>query len=170
MSDNTILTDKSKKELLAICSELGIQKCSSKTKNELIGLIHFREACKNTGDFAPLLLKVDKEKVDVGENVIVCVGGLEREEPYMASFLDSIRSTSGTGGGFKRIVASPLRYAGGKSKAVGLILGELPKLKHKRIVSPFFGGGSFELCVSQSLGIEAPVGPRAADAAGTVHP
>ena len=39
MSDNTILTDKSKKELLAICSELGIQKCSSKTKNELIGLI-----------------------------------------------------------------------------------------------------------------------------------
>ena len=158
MSDNTILTDKSKKDLLALCSELGIQRCSSKTKNELIGLIHFREACKNTGDFAPLFIslaeKVDKEKVDVDENVIVCVGGLEREEPYLAEFLDSIRSTSGSGMGFKRIIASPLRYAGGKSKAVGLILGELPKLKHKRIVSPFFGGGSFELCVSQSLGIE----------------
>lgn len=176
MFDNTILTDKSKKELIALCSELGIQKCSSKTKNELIGLIHFREACKNIVSFDPPFISL-AEKVDTGdaplfislaekvdnENVVLNVGQaeaakeeypLEREQPYMASFLDSIRSTSGSGGGFKRIIASPLRYAGGKSKAVGLILGELPKLKHKRIVSPFFGGGSFELCVSQSLGIE----------------
>jgi DNA adenine methylase len=75
---------------------------------------------------------------------------LEREEPYLAEFLNSIRSSTG----FKRVIESPLRYAGGKSKAVGLILDVLPKLKHKRIVSPFFGGGSFELCVSQSLGLE----------------
>ena len=160
MSDNTILADKSKKELLVLCSELGIKKCSSKTKNVLIGLIHFREACKNIVSSDPPLLslveKVEKEKEK--ENVVVSINEvldpLERDEPYLAEFLDSIRSTSGTGGGFKRIIASPLRYAGGKSKAVGLILGELPKLKHKRIVSPFFGGGSFELCVSQSLGVE----------------
>ena len=169
MSDNTILADKSKKELLVLCSELGIKKCTSKTKNVLIGLIHFRESCKNivsfeppllkvdTCDFAPLLLKVDKVVVVVGEAQSQAPKEeypLERDDPYLSEFLDSIRSTSGTGGGFKRIIASPLRYAGGKSKAVGLILSELPKLKHKRIVSPFFGGGSFELCVSQSLGVE----------------
>lgn len=162
MSDNIILADKSKKELLAICSDLGIQKCSSKNKNDLIGLIHFYKNTGNfaplfislaekvdTADFAPLLLKVDKvcqAEVPKEEYPLEC------DEPYLAEFLDSIRSNSSTG--FKRIITSPLRYAGGKSKAVGLILGELPKLKHKRIVSPFFGGGSFELCVSQSLGIE----------------
>jgi len=47
-----------------------------------------------------------------------------------------------------------LRYAGGKSKAIGLILENLPKLKEKKIVSPFFGGGSVELCLSQMLGIK----------------
>ena len=41
-----------------------------------------------------------------------------------------------------------------QSKAIGQILHHLPKLKHKRIVSPFIGGGSFELCVAQHLGIE----------------
>lgn len=55
---------------------------------------------------------------------------------------------------YKRVLISPLRYAGGKSKAIGLILSNFPKLKYNRIVSPFFGGGSFELCVSQNLGIE----------------
>lgn len=86
MSDNTILTDKSKKELLAICSELGIQKCSSKTKNDLIEIIN------------------QNQKMDDGEKNLVVVGNindfpLEREEPYLAEFLDSIRSTSGSGGG-----------------------------------------------------------------------
>lgn len=65
------------------------------------------------------------------------------------SFLTSIKNKKGT---YKRIISSPLRYPGGKSKAIGLILEQLPNVK--RIVSPFFGGGSFELCCSQQLGIE----------------
>lgn len=162
MSDNTILTDKSKKELLTICLELGIQKCNSKNKTELVELIniHFSQKCNKNiiGNSAPLLIsfaeKEDGEKEKNVEDEIIndVFDPLECHEPYLAEFLDRIRSTNGTG--FKRIIASPLRYAGGKSKAVGLILGQLPKLKHKRIVSPFFGGGSFELCVSQTLGIE----------------
>lgn len=76
---------------------------------------------------------------------------IESNEAYMSSFLKSIKNKNG---GYKRIIISPLRYAGGKSKAIGLILEQLPKLKNKRIVSPFFGGGSFELCCSQELGIE----------------
>ena len=54
----------------------------------------------------------------------------------------------------KNNIKTILRYPGGKSKAIGLILNILPKLRNKKIVSPFFGGGSFELCVSQNLNIE----------------
>ena len=55
---------------------------------------------------------------------------------------------------FKRVCLSPLRYAGGKSKAVGLILKELQYILKPgtTIVSLFFGGGSFELVLSQELG------------------
>jgi DNA adenine methylase len=56
--------------------------------------------------------------------------------------------------GFKRVSLSPLRYAGGKTNAVGLILKSLPALKTKKIVSPFFGGGSFEIVMSKELGYE----------------
>jgi len=75
----------------------------------------------------------------------------EHDEEYLKKYLDTIRKCDGT---FKRVVISPIRYAGGKSKAIGLILNSLPKLREKKIVSPFFGGGSFELCVSQKLGIK----------------
>jgi DNA adenine methylase len=55
---------------------------------------------------------------------------------------------------YKRVTLSPLRYAGGKSKAIGLILENLPHLNEKKIVSPFFGGGSFEIVLSTQLGYE----------------
>ena len=75
----------------------------------------------------------------------------EKENEYMGDYLKTLKKDDGK---FKRVLVSPLRYAGGKSKAIGLILNSLPKLKRKRIVSQFFGGGSFELCASQNLGIE----------------
>ena len=55
---------------------------------------------------------------------------------------------------YKRSKASPLRYAGGKSLAVGFIAELLPQKQIKHLVSPFFGGGSFEISVSNSLNIE----------------
>ena len=73
----------------------------------------------------------------------------EKENEYLSNFLAKNKTLSG----YKRITISPLRYAGGKSKAVCLILDNLPKLREKKIVSVFFGGGSFELCASQQLGI-----------------
>ena len=82
----------------------------------------------------------------------VCDYRKEKELPYFAKYLEFLAKPDGSG--FKRVISSPLRYAGGKSKAVGLILEYLPKLKHKRIVSPFFGGGSFELAIAQNLQIE----------------
>ena len=56
--------------------------------------------------------------------------------------------------GYKRVALSPLRYAGGKSAAVGLILENFPALKEKKIVSPFFGGGSVEFVLAKKLGYE----------------
>ena len=75
----------------------------------------------------------------------------EKDESYISNYLSKIKNKEGK---YKRICISPLRYAGGKSKAIGLILANLPKLKEKKIVSPFFGGGSFELCASQELDIQ----------------
>ena len=53
---------------------------------------------------------------------------------------------------FKRYQGLPLRYAGGKSLAVGYIIEQLPA-GLEFIVSPFFGGGSVEIACANGLGI-----------------
>lgn len=70
-------------------------------------------------------------------------------EEYLQSILSSSKNVK-----YKRISLSPLRYPGGKSKAIGLILENIPNLKEKKIVSLFFGGGSLELVLSQKLGFK----------------
>ena len=98
--------------------------------------------------------------VEEDENIVVEKKGLELEleelelescKEYLQKYLKSIKGTTTP---YKRVCLSPLRYAGGKSKAIGLILENLPALKEKKIVSPFFGGGSFELVLSSCLGFE----------------
>lgn len=54
---------------------------------------------------------------------------------------------------YKRYTCSTLRYAGGKSLAVGLIIELIPD-NVKKIVSPFFGGGSVEIACSSRLDME----------------
>ncbi len=66
-----------------------------------------------------------------------------------AIFLESILSPSGKTK-YKRYPCSPLRYAGGKSLAIGLIAELLPN-NLNQIVSPFFGGGSFEIACATKL-------------------
>jgi len=53
---------------------------------------------------------------------------------------------------YKRYLGSPLRYAGGKSWAVGFVIEQLPD-NINRLISPFFGGGSIEIAVAKELGI-----------------
>ena len=70
--------------------------------------------------------------------------------PKKDVFLSSLK-----GGGrcrFKRYNGLPLRYAGGKSLAVGYVVEHLP-LSVDRIVSPFIGGGSVEIACANELGI-----------------
>jgi DNA adenine methylase len=45
-----------------------------------------------------------------------------------------------------------LRYAGGKTLAVGLIVELIPD-NITRLISPFIGGGSVEVAVAREMGI-----------------
>ena len=58
----------------------------------------------------------------------------ESSKTYLSNYLDGIKNKKGE---YKRVIISPLRYAGGKSKAIGQILENIPSLKEKKIVSPF---------------------------------
>ena len=152
----------SKTELLSKCEELGIKRVKSKNKNELIEIINKSIAPKKK---IQLIIEesdeeIEEEKDNLMINLVlesdteisneICLP-YEKQEPYLENFLKTIKNKNGT---YKRVCISPLRYAGGKTKAIGIILENLPKLKEKKIVSPFFGGGSVELCLSQMLDIK----------------
>ena len=66
-------------------------------------------------------------------------------------FLEKYKSPSGKTK-YKRCINSTLRYAGGKSLAVGLVVELLPK-DIKKLVSPFFGGGAVEIACAKELDI-----------------
>src|SRR3989344_8894840 len=69
-------------------------------------------------------------------------------------FLESIRSRNQKSSNeYKRVPISPVRYAGGKSLAVGHVIELLPT-NIKRVISPFFGGGSIEIAMSKYLDLE----------------
>jgi len=69
-------------------------------------------------------------------------------------FLNSIRSNNEKSSWqYKRVVVSPIRYAGGKSLGVGFIVELLPN-NIKRLISPFMGGGSIEIACSKYLDLE----------------
>ena len=53
---------------------------------------------------------------------------------------------------FRRYPSLPLRYAGGKSLAVGYVVEQIPT-GITQLVSPFFGGGSVEIACANELGM-----------------
>lgn len=65
-------------------------------------------------------------------------------------FLEKLKSPNGQT--YKRYMGAPIRYAGGKSLAVGLIVERIPN-DVRRVVSPFLGGGSVEVAITKELGI-----------------
>lgn len=64
-------------------------------------------------------------------------------------FLTQLRKSDGT---YKKSINSTIRYPGGKSRAVGYIIENIPN-NIEKLVSPFFGGGSVEIAVSKFLGV-----------------
>jgi DNA adenine methylase len=77
---------------------------------------------------------------------------LENADEKRDLFLKSLTSQNGKLK-YKRFTCSTLRYAGGKSLAVGFIVELIPS-NVKRLVSPFFGGGSVEIACSSMLDME----------------
>ena len=68
-----------------------------------------------------------------------------------SAFLHRLMSPSGKSK-YKRYVGAPIRYAGGKSLAVGLIIERIPD-DVERVISPFLGGGSVEVACAVGLGL-----------------
>jgi DNA adenine methylase len=68
-------------------------------------------------------------------------------------FLLGLRSNSASKNKYKRYLGSPLRYAGGKSLAVGYVIQLIPE-NVKRVIAPFIGGGSVEIAIAKELGVE----------------
>lgn len=64
-----------------------------------------------------------------------------------------LQSLKGKNLSYKRYTKSPLRYGGGKSLAVGMIIENFPN-DIKRVVSPFIGGGSLEVACALELNLE----------------
>jgi DNA adenine methylase len=100
------LTKLSKHELLVKCEELGITKCNSKNKNDLIDLIN------NKGSETNKTTATAAEQNNKSNNI------------------------------------SPLRYPGGKTRACKIIDDIITEhfdiTQFDTLLSPFFGGGSFE--------------------------
>ena len=67
--------------------------------------------------------------------------------------LDFLNSIKGCNLAYKRYTKSPLRYPGGKSLAVGLVIEKIPN-DTQRVISPFFGGGSVEIAIAKELNLE----------------
>ncbi len=66
-------------------------------------------------------------------------------------FLEGLKTRSGKNQ-YRRYTGSPLRYAGGKGLAVGMIVELMPD-NIKRLVSPFLGGGAVEIACAKELQI-----------------
>ncbi|GAA7571887.1 hypothetical protein ckin36_13600 [Helicobacter pylori] len=66
-------------------------------------------------------------------------------------FLHNLRSNNGR---YKRYVKAPLRYGGGKSLAVGLIVECIPN-GVRRVISPFIGGGERRDCMRDRVGFRS---------------
>jgi len=119
-------TKLSRKDLLQKCAELQLTKYKSKTKSQLIELLNQLNESE-IDCLTKMKLDLDIEK---SINIIDSrISLYEKDETYLNDFLKSLRNKNGN---YKRICISPLRYAGGKSKEIGIILENLPKLKKKK--------------------------------------
>jgi DNA adenine methylase len=119
------LSKLSKKELLVECDKLGISKCKSKSKDEIIKLINSKN-----------------DNINNNSNNI-----LLDTSPF-------IHTTN----------ISPLRYPGGKTRACkiidDIILQHFDITCFDTILSPFFGGGSFEFYLQNKYGLKLIVNDK----------
>lgn len=78
------------------------------------------------------------------------IGLKEKKEAFLKTIMSKNPKSMNK---YKRVPCSPIRYAGGKTLAVGHVIELLPD-NLKRVISPFFGGGSIEIAISKYLDLE----------------
>jgi len=105
------------------------------------------------------MLPFFRKEVEVRGVVVKIIRNIENNKQNLLAnrkkdFLNRVKSSnSNSQNKYKRVALSPIRYAGGKSLAVGHVVELLPD-NIKRVVSPFFGGGSIEIAIDKCLGLE----------------
>jgi DNA adenine methylase len=133
----------SKKELLAECNKLGINKCKSKNKNEIINLINLKNNIINNNSKNILVNTMPLVNTIPSVNTIPLV-----------NTMPIIHTTN----------ISPLRYPGGKTRACkiidDIILQNFDITCFNTILSPFFGGGSFEFYLQNKYGLKLIVNDK----------
>lgn len=100
------------------------------------------------------ILKVDRFKEEMEKQISLLekreIGLMEKKEAFLKSIIGKNHKSMNK---YKRVPCSPIRYAGGKTLAVGHVIELLPT-NIKRVISPFFGGGSIEIAMSKYLDLE----------------
>jgi len=104
------------------------------------------------------MLPIFRREVEIRGVVVKIIRNIENTESTLSyrkkGVLNRIKSSNpNSKNKYKRVVETPIRYAGGKSLAVGYVVELLPD-NIKRLVSPFFGGGSVEIACNKYLGLE----------------
>ena len=100
------------------------------------------------------ILKVDRFKEKMEKELLLNkeeIGLKEKKEAFLKTIISKNYPKSMNK--YKRVPCSPIRYAGGKTLAVGHIIELLPN-NVKKVISPFFGGGSIEIAMSKYLDLE----------------
>ena len=94
-----------------------------------------------------ILVKLERREsmTLVEQGTLIVPSFVERKNILLRSLTSPTGKTK-----YKRYVGAPIRYAGGKSLAVGIIVELMPD-NVERVVSPFLGGGSFEVACAREL-------------------
>jgi len=124
-------TNLSKTQLLAKCEELGIKKCKSKNKDELIGLINVKtEAMKKV----ELIIEDDTQE-KTNDNISKILMDVSKEDDKISNTIITNKSNE-----IKHL--KPLiKWSGGKSDEIKMFEKYFPK-HYTKYIEPFVGGGS----------------------------
>jgi len=124
-------TNLSKTQLLAKCEELGIKKCKSKNKYELIGLINVKtEAMKKV----ELIIEDDTQE-KTNDNISKILMDVSKEDDKISNTIITNKSNE-----IKHL--KPLiKWSGGKSDEIKMFEKYFPK-HYTKYIEPFVGGGS----------------------------
>ena len=145
ITNNTLQMELSKKELLVECNKLGITKCKSKSKDELLKLINTKNDTHINNSTNVLVNIKDTNIKDTN------IKDTNIKDTNISSFIHTTN-------------ISPLRYPGGKTRACKIIHDVI--LQHfditcfDTIISPFFGGGSFEFYLQNKYSLKLIVNDK----------